>query len=173
MRVNVRDPAAAAVGDSPAVSSVNTYRIEKIRLPVTVVLRSGSTLAGDIFLNPTSRFRSEQQEPGEFLNEGDDFFALADPEGSAALVAKTTVESLTTDHRPPPSRGVPPHPVPVRILLRSGATVTGTVSVDAPPSRARLLDYLNSLHDRFICVTLPDQLVLVNRQAISHVHELT
>ena len=37
---------------------------------------------------------------------------------------------------------------------------------------ARLLDFLNSLPDRFVCVVQPDRLVLVNRQAIAHVHEL-
>ncbi len=142
-------------------------------------MMGGDQLAGDIFLNPTSRFRSAPQEPAEFLNEDEAFFALAMEDGRTALVAKSEVESVQPAAGECAPGGEPgdepgagqPQPFAVEVTLRSGTVVSCTMSIDAPPSRARLLDYLNSNHERFICVTDAGRLILVNRQAISHVHE--
>ena len=152
---------------------LNSYKIEKIRCAVAVTMVNGDVLPGDIFLNPTSRFRSEPQTPAEFLEEPEPWFALADQAGHAFLVAKANVETVDADHVEWEGVGPEPHPAPVRMTLNSGATVAGTVSIDAPPTRARLLDFINSHHGRFICVALDDRVVLVNRLAIAHVQELT
>lgn len=163
-------------GRGPILSrhQLNRYRIEKVRCPVTVVLADGEMLAGEIFLNQTSRFRAEPQEPEEFLHEEEAWFALASPEGVTRLIAKGSVESVDV-----PLGGAdatdapPPHPVGVQLRLASGADLTGTVMIDTPPSRARLVDFLNSHRERFICLVRPDRMTLVNRHAIVHVRELS
>ena len=135
----------------------------------------GERLAGEIFLNPTSRFRSAPQEPAEFLNEDEAFFALAMNDGHTALVAKARVESVTVESRSDAGDDAAisalPHPATVAITMASGDVVRGTMSIDAPPSHARLLDYLNTNHERFLRVADAGRVILVNRQAIGHVHE--
>ena len=153
---------------------LNSYRIEKIRCPVAVVMMGGEQVTGEIFLNPTSRFRSSPQEPGEFLNEDEPYFALAMDEGRTALVAKARVESVlveSEEHVLATIGPALPQPVPVAVTVASGAVVRGTMSIDAPPSHARLLDFLNTTHERFIRVADAGRVILINRQAIGHVHE--
>lgn len=138
-------------------------------------MMDGKQLAGEIFLNPASRFRSAPQGPAEFLNEGEEFFALALEHGRTALVAKSRVEWMTADPQGEPAddpdASVIPHPVTVAITVASGAVLRGTMAIDAPPSHARLLDFLNTNHDRFLRVADAGRVILVNRQAIDHVHE--
>jgi hypothetical protein len=137
-------------------------------------MMGGEQLAGEIFLNPASRFRSAPQGPLEFLNEDEPFFALALPDGHTALVAKSRVESLTADAHgecEEAADSVNPQPVDVTITVASGAVLRGTMSIDAPPSHARLLDFLNTYSERFIRVADAGRVILVNRLAIGHVHE--
>lgn len=154
---------------------MNFYRIEKVRCAVAVVMMGGERLAGEIFLNPASRFRSAPQEPAEFLNEDEPFLALAMDDGRTALVAKAGVESVTVEPRGDAagdaSGSALPHPATVAITMASGAVVRGTMSIDAPPSHARLLDFLNTNDERFLRVADAGRVILVNRQAIGHVHE--
>lgn len=138
-------------------------------------MMDGKQLAGEMFLNPVSRFRSAPQGPAEFLNEDEPFFALALEDGDTILIARSRVESVTVDapheFEDDPAAGLIPHPVSVAITVASGAVLRGTVSIDAPPSHARLLDFLNTNHGRFLRVADAGRVVLVNRQAIDHVHE--
>lgn len=152
---------------------MNTYRIEKRRCPVTVVLAGGEVLDGEIFLNPTSRFRNEPQGAAEFLNDAEDYFALARGPELATLVAKGNVISLEASADYDAGLDAPPHPVSVEVTLTTGARVTGRIAIETPPSRARLLDFLNSHHDRFLPVATGDRMVLINRLVIVHVHELS
>lgn len=135
----------------------------------------GERLDGEVFLNRVSRFRSAPQGPAEFLNEPEPFFALALADGRTILVARERVESVTADLgddlSDDPVAGVIPHPVAVTITVASGAVVRGTMAIDAPPSHARLLDFLNTNHERFLRVADAGRVILVNRQAIDHVHE--
>lgn len=131
-------------------------------------------MSGEIFLSPTSRFRAEPQEPAEFLNEDDEYFALASAEQPPLLVSKHSVESIEIPGEPEPSAdGIAPHPVDVELRLSSGAILAGAVLIDRPPTRARLLDFLNSQRERFLRVDQPTRVILVNRRAIAHVHEPT
>lgn len=134
----------------------------------------GEQLAGEVFLNPASRFRSAPQGPDEFINEDDPFFAVALAGGDIVLVARARVESMSADRDLLAEEGelpVLPQPVRVAITTASGAVVHGTIAIDAPPSHARLLDFLNTNHERFLRVADAGRVILVNRQAIGHVHE--
>ena len=151
---------------------MNSYRIEKVRCPVTVVFAGGGAVSGEIFLNPTSRFRAEPQAPAEFLNEEDEYFALASPEQPPLLVAKASVESIEIPGEPGTAmEGIAPNLLDVELRLSSGAILAGAIRIDTPPTRARLLDFLNSQRERFLRVDQPTRVILVNRRAIAHVHE--
>jgi len=149
------------------------YRIEKVRCPVLVVLTDGESIAGDIFLSPTSRFRPEPQDPAEFMNEAEAYFALAADDGRAMLVAKENVERVealaASDPAPDPAR----NPLRMEVTLVNGASHAGEAHLDTRSERSRLLDYLNSHREQFLQLIQPDRLMLINRRVITHVSELT
>ena len=76
------------LGEIPRVSS---YWVEKSRCPVTLYMRDGRTLSGEIFLNPISRHRVAPEQPAEFLNQPDPFFILAPTYDERLLIAKEAV----------------------------------------------------------------------------------
>ena len=149
---------------------MNEYRIEKQRLPVVVVLAGGARIAGDIFLSPVSRFRAAPQRPEELLNEAEPFFALQPGDGAPALIAKDAVERVEMPPMPPES-DAPAHVVAIELRLVSGDRCTGALDLDMPEARFRLLDYLNAHTERFIKVTQPHAVLLVNRRAVAVAHE--
>src|SRR5437763_222545 len=69
---------------------MSEYRIEKVRRRVSVAVMGGETLEGDIFLQPTARYRAGPQDPGELFNEADPFVPLATggEGGDLVLLAK-------------------------------------------------------------------------------------
>ena len=152
---------------------VTDYRIEKVRCPVTVVLTDGECIAGDIFLNTTSRFRAAPQDPAEFLNQADEgYFAVAAVDGRAMLVAKENVERVEAPGITTPAQDPSLHAIGIALTVSTGAVFEGSVLLDTPEGRSRLLDYLNSHREQFLQVHQPDRVMLVNRRAITHVREL-
>jgi hypothetical protein len=71
------------------------FRIEKERLPVTVVTASGERLSGDIFVQGYARNRLGRERPIDVLNDPEPYFALALPDESTLLVAKRRVRDVT------------------------------------------------------------------------------
>lgn len=139
---------------------------------MSVALSGGEIIAGDIFLGTVSRFRPEPQDPAEFLNEDDAYFALAAEDGRAMLIAKENVECVAAPHPGPVHAGSPSDAIGVELALLGGATATGAVVLDTPSGRSRLLDYLNTHRERFLPIHQPERLLLVNRRVIVRVHEL-
>jgi hypothetical protein len=155
------------------VSVTSDYRIEKVRCPVIIVLTDGRRIDGDIFLNPVSRFRPDPQDPVEFLNEADAYFALVPAGEPTVLVAKenaTYVEApleFCDTSRDDAALGVR---VEVTVIGHGGRT--GYIFPETPAGRGRLLDYLNSYRTRFLPLFEQERLTLVNRYAIAFVREL-
>lgn len=131
-------------------------------------------IVGDIFLSTVSRFRQAPQDPIEFLNDGDGYFALASDDGRAMLVAKENVDRVEALLPDDASRAAAAgHALRIQLVLLDGTAVTGAVVLDTPSGRSRLLDYLNSHRERFLPMHQEDRLLLVNRRAIVRVHELS
>jgi hypothetical protein len=139
-----------------------------------LMLSDGEQLRGDIFVRPVSRFRTEPQSAAEFLNEDDAYFALVSANGMGLMVAKDSVVKVETDF---PSDGddsvdIPRLGLDVEITLTGGEVCRGTLFLDTPAERARLLDYLNSYSARFLVVYDTKQVTIVNRRAVAHVREI-
>jgi hypothetical protein len=149
------------------------YKIEKVRCPVVLMLNDGEQLRGDIFVRPLSRFRTDPQSAAEFLNEDDAYFALVSANGIGLMVAKDSVVRVETElPAGDDSVDVPRLGLNVEITLTGGGSCRGTVFLDTPAERARLLDYLNSYEARFLVVFDTTKATLVNRRAVAHVREL-
>lgn len=146
---------------------VSNYRIEKTRCPISVKIRSGEMLAGDVFLQLYGRYGGPER-PIDILNSGDHFFPIADKAGDTLIVSKKSVlfatcaiEVEADDERKELSR-----PVAVEIQLRSGETLNAIARLEVPEDHPRLLDFFNLSKDPFIPLETARGQVIVNKAMI-------
>jgi hypothetical protein len=149
---------------------MSDYRVEKLRRRLSIVLRDGSQLEGDVFLRPISRYRSRPEEPSDLLNDAEPFFALVND--GLVLVAKTNVARVATPVQADADQEVHVLGVPVEVTLTDGTVCAGNIFLETRSDRPRLLDFLNSYHARFLPVVDAQQIVLVNTDTIAHVREV-
>ena len=153
---------------------VTDYRIAKNRCATTIHLVDGRTLEGDVFLDPVSRFRPEPQQPAEFFNSNDRFFVLATGD-SVVLVARESVARAVTalpESDADDSLDAARVGVEVEVSLAGGHVCRGWIFPEIAEARARLVDFLNSWPSGFFEVSDDHNLILVNRNAVTHVREL-
>lgn len=155
----------------------NDYRIEKSRCPVVVTTRSGDQLAGDMFLQLHSQRRAGPEAPGDLLNDDDPFFPIVLEDGETLLLAKRRLlEVVVPDlEAPDQDEAIPDAGVrfaPVEVVLTGGVHRTGTVKLELPFERPRLLDYLNRYRERFVTLYAEDGVRLLNRRCIERVRPL-
>lgn len=150
---------------------MSEYRIDKLRRPLSVLLSDGRTLSGEVFLRPVSRFRSRPEEPTDLLNDDEPFFALLQ-DGNATLVAKSSVVRAEAASAVEDGSEVQTVGVPVEVTLQDGKVCKGSIFPETRFDRPRLLDYLNSYHDRFLPIVDSRQVWLVNVNTIAHVREV-
>jgi hypothetical protein len=150
---------------------MSDYRIEKLRRELRLRLTDGSRLEGEIFLRPVSRYRSRPEEPGDMLNDAEPFFALV-RHGEALLVAKAHVATAETSVAQDDALEIGALGISVEVTLRDGTVCEGSIFIESPHDRPRLLDFLNAYHERFVPLIAPSQVLLVNTQQIAHVREV-
>ncbi len=150
---------------------MSEYRIEKLRRDLKLVLTDGSRLEGEIFLRPVSRYRSRPEEPGDLLNDAEPYFALVRT-GEAILIAKSHVISAETTSPRDEALEIGALGMPVEVTLSNGTVCAGSIFLESREDRPRLLDFLNSYHDRFLPIIDANQVLLVNTQSIAHVREV-
>jgi hypothetical protein len=160
---------------SPLWTQFNDFHIEKARLPVEVVTTSGDRLTGELFVQATARNHSGHEQAPDLLNAPEPFFPLATSSGRVLLCAKAHVREVhmarEDDHDG--QALVIGTPAEVAIELAGGTRLRGTMVIELETARQRALDYLNRLHQRFIQLTTAHGAVLVNREHIVHVEQLS
>src|SRR5688572_2521015 len=150
---------------------MSEYRIEKIRRNLGVVLLEGGRLEGEVFLLPSSRYRSQPEEPGDLLNDAEPFFALM-RNGEAVLISKASVAFAETPVPTEEELDLATLGVPVEVTLTDGTVCTGSIFLETRSDRPRLLDFLNAYAPRFLPVVDAKHVLLVNTQTIAHVREV-
>lgn len=150
---------------------MSEYRIEKVRRSVTLRLAGGVTLAGDIFVQPTARFRAGPQEPADLLNEPEAFIPVATVEDELMLVAKDQIEHVQF-----PADGSDTHndgvaDAAVEVWLTDGTSLSGVLRLETRADRSRVLDFLNDEQQRFLTLRTPFGTCLVNRRHITQVRQ--
>lgn len=149
---------------------MSDFHVEKLRHRLTVVLRDGNRLEGDVFLRPVSRLRARPEEPADLLNEADPFFALVDDDRTT-IVAKSNVLRVETSYDLEDDLHVATPGMAVIVTLVDGSTCRGSIFLESRFDRPRLLDLINAYHGRFLPVVDASQISLVNTQTIAHVRE--
>ena len=71
-----------------------------------------------------------------------------------------------------PARGAPIPTALLQIVLVGGEIRLGSIRLEAPPDRARVLDYLNALTSRFLTLYTSNEARLINSSLIDRVRPL-
>lgn len=149
-----------------------TYRIEKTRLAIAIRLRGGSVLQGFVFAQATPY--GGREEPGDVLNGPDPFVPVETRGGQTLLVAKSHVIEAIPDAAAEIDelRRVTARSVEIEVTLEDGTRRRGTILIEMPHERPRVLDFLNSATDRFLTMYAGGTATLINRQAVACVRPL-
>jgi hypothetical protein len=149
---------------------VSDFSVPRTTLEVELLLANGETRPGMIFLIPRTSLHVGSETPLELLNRTEPVFPFrSDDEGHVLLVTKVQTMRVTTDQFEEP--GDPERldalkSMRVEIELSDGSTVTGTVTMDMPEGRSRLLDYLNEVPKPFFPVSDGETTHYVNRNHV-------
>ena len=152
------------------------YRIEKSRLSVVIVTAGGERMAGELFVQPFSRYRMGPEQAPDILNAAEPFFPFATADGDTVLIAKDQVREVEityaddTEGEPDGASGA--RSAMIEVTLADGSAATGSVYLHAPTDRPRLLDFLNRFDSRFLTLYAPGGARLVNRSLIERVRPL-
>jgi hypothetical protein len=149
------------------------YRIEKTRLAVALRLRGGNVMNGVIFAQAAGQ-NGGPEEVADVLNDADPFFPLLTRGGQTLLVAKEHVlEAMPNDgSQLDEERHATAVAAEVELTLEDGTQRLGSVLIEMPHERPRVLDFLNFGTDRFVALHGGGTTTLINRQAIACVRPL-
>jgi hypothetical protein len=156
--------------------TANLYRIETTRKAVILTMLGGEEVRGNVFIHFSSYRPFELEDVSELFNSESPFFPLELDNAEVILVAKERVAEIAADRSEAPS-DLPPRDPPsptalLQVLLVGGEVRLGSIRLDAPPDRARVLDYLNALRSRFLTLYTSNEARLINRSLIDRVRPL-
>ena len=159
-----------------ASDTANLYRIETTRKAVILTMFGGEEVRGNVFIHFSPYRPFELEEVSELFNSESPFFPLELDNTEVILVAKERVAEIAADRGEAPSdlplRDPPSPTALLQVLLVGGEVRLGSIRLDAPPDRARVLDYLNALTSRFLTLYTSNEARLINRSLIDRVRPL-
>jgi hypothetical protein len=149
-----------------------TYRIQKTRVPVAIRLRGGGMLHGFVFAQSTPY--GGHEEPADVLNGREPFFPIQSRAGATLLVAKDQVLEAAPDvpAELDELQRASARWAEVELTLEDGTRRRGSVAIEMPHERPRVLDFVNLDGDRFLTLYAGGASTLVNRQAIACIRPL-
>ena len=156
--------------------SVNLYRIETTQKAVILTMLGGEELKGRVFIHSSSYRPFELEDVSELFNADTPFFPLELEHGEVILVSKERVAEVAADrgdeHSDQAPRETPTPTALLQVVLVGGEVRLGSIRLEAPPDRARVLDYLNALTSRFLVLHTSNEARLINRSLIDRVRPL-
>ena len=156
--------------------SVNLYRIETEKKAVILTMLGGEELRGNVFIHFSSYRPFELEDVSELLNSDTPFFPLGLENGEVILVSKERVAEVAADRgestSDEQSRTERAPTALLQIVLVGGEVRLGSIRLEAPPDRARILDYLNALTSRFLTLYTSKEARMINRSLIDRVRPL-
>ena len=156
--------------------TANLYRIETTRKAVILTMLGGEEVRGNVFIHFSSYRPFELEDVSELFNADSPFFPLELDSDEVILIAKERVAEVAADRGEAPSDLAPrdpPSPTALlQVVLVGGEVRLGSIRLDAPPDRARVLDYLNALTSRFLTLYTSNEARLINRSLIDRVRPL-
>jgi hypothetical protein len=153
---------------------VDDYCIQKERLAITLTLVGGEQLRGHIFVQPLAYAHHGREEPIDMFNDREPFFPLEVDSGGMLLVAKGGVMEVSgiTASEDDEVRRASARMALLQVTLTGGITRFGSMRLELPSDRPRLLDHLNCGTERFLTLYTDRDVRLVNRAMIERVRPL-
>jgi hypothetical protein len=152
------------------------YRIETTQKAVILTMLGGEELRGKVFIHSSSYRPFELEDVSELFNSPSPFFPLELETGEVILISKERVGEVAADRgedaSDQPARGAPIPTALLQIVLVGGEVRLGSIRLEAPPDRARVLDYLNALTSRFLTLYTSNEARLINSSLIDRVRPL-
>lgn len=125
--------------------------IDKPRLAVTLALRGGRRLDGEIFVPASARSRGNPEGVPEFMNSADRYFPLLLPDGRVSLIAKAQLVAVQfARDMMDESAMYFGEPAEVAVTMDDGTTFCGEFLLSGLPSHRRVLDQLNYATEAFL-----------------------
>jgi hypothetical protein len=150
---------------------MNDFVVPTVQIEVEALLSDGQLISGWVFLPGGTPHHAGPELPSEWLNEPTGFVAFRPAGGeSAFLLNKQSVVCLTVfaaDDRGPVEDLASAHGVTVEA---AGHRWAGTLRIEGPPEKSRVLDLLNR-PERFLKVVDGERHHLVRKGAITRVIE--
>jgi hypothetical protein len=166
-----------AQADVPGVRD-HHYRIPKVEVNVSLVLEGGRVLEGTAHVATGAVDHVGRQRLIELLSSERAFMPITSPEASLLVHKRRIVVATVSDEYDASLDEVETGgalEIPVRVELCGVppelSRVEGRVEVVMPPTRLRLLDFLNEI-GAFLPVVTPRGIALVNRQHVVSVAQL-
>jgi hypothetical protein len=127
---------------------MSEYQVEKQKVSVTISLVDGQTRDGVIFLSPFSSFHSGPQTLFDLMSEEEPFVPFVGSDGSFLLINKVQISHLKykKEEDDQPVLGTP---LEVTVTFTNSRQLSGTVVLEVPEGKSRLLDFMNSNRDFF------------------------
>ena len=153
--------------------SDNHLKITKRRKEVTLTLRSGKKVKGDVFLHYSRNEYGLPQEPVDLLNSKQPFIVLMYESGEVSFYNKNMISHLTYFAKTDVDNVVEANlKENVEVELVDGEVLSGEITALLPPENMRLYDYLNQIDEIFMRVNKTGGMVtLVNKTCVTAVNE--
>jgi len=151
--------------------STEEFRIEKVRRRVMITMTGGTTLQGDLFLQPSARYRTGPQSPAELFEEPDPYLPLATAGDHLVLIAKEHVLRVQFDRDAADTEVEGVEEAAVDVTFADGSITSGHLRLETRADRPRLLDFLNSAGQHFLVLRSPQGSILINRRHVAQVRQ--
>ena len=152
---------------------MSQFRFEKQRVPATLTLAPGTSVAGSFFVAAHTCHGAGAERVGDLLNEQPGFFPFELRDGSTVLYNRAYLVVVALEPGVSEAEGDSGYDIAthrhVGMLLSTGMRVKGKVAVYAPPGRDRLSDYARSSQAFRYLVTQKTTLII----NAAHIVELT
>lgn len=144
------------------------------QVPAELLLGDGSVVRGDLHVQARSRHGVRPENPAEFLNRPEPFFAVTGRDGGVLLLARAQVAVVTVapySVLEPPDRVAAAVALELAVTLAGGVEFRGRARAELPPSSSRAIDYLNAA-DAFFVLAADDAIRFINRAHVRLVRPL-
>lgn len=123
---------------------MSEYRVEKKEQSVVIYIFDQVVREGVVFLSPNPYASAGSQGVLDLLRERTRFLPFRDLQGNLTLINKEVITHLRYQREAEPQEIPFGEQVRVRIIFFGGEVLEGTITLDMPEGRNRLLDYINA-----------------------------
>ena len=145
---------------------------ETYRVPATIILSQGTSVEGNIHLQPLTLLHQGRETPVDLLNREERFLAVSLASGDTTLVCKAQIAVLTSAaalSEIDPQRLAISRKFFLDIEMIGGQRLSGYAFWELPPTHPRPQDFLNA-SESFFEITDGDDTHCVNRAFVAQVH---